>query len=172
VSKLASAKILSQGQAMQDGAQVRYDDSLDRYYLQKPTGKLWTFDRKLDMHGRKTNYWVHDTASSISVLTTTVQENLRRYTQMFEAKQLQVRLEYMNSRATVNLLNAGVLNFRVTATDVRNHTAATGAIIAEVRGKTRKMTPTAASGSYVAPRVTQVQQSLAVDIFLLRSSHF
>ena len=108
---------------MQDGAQVCYDDSLDRYYLQKATGKLWTFDRK---HGRKTNYWVHDTASSTSVITTTVQENLRRYTQrevkqMFEAKQLQVRLVYMNSRATVNLLNAGMLNSRVTATDVRNH---------------------------------------------------
>ena len=177
VSKLASANILSQGQAMQDGARVRYDDVLDRYYLQKPAGKLWAFDRKLDMHGRKTNYWVHDTVSSTSVLTTTVHENLRRYTkrevkQMFEAKQLQVRLGYMNGRATVNLLNAGVLNCSVTATDVRNHTAAAGGIIAEIRGKTRKMTSTAASGSYVAPRVTQVQQSLAVDICYIKGLAF
>ena len=87
MSKLASANILSQGQAMQDGARVRYDDVLDRYYLQKPAGKLWAFDRKSDMHGRKTNYWVHDTVSSTSVLTTTVQENLRRYTQP-EVKQM------------------------------------------------------------------------------------
>ena len=75
------------------------------------------------------------------------------------------RLGFMNSRAKVNLLNAGVLNCRVTATDVRNHTATAGAIIAEVRGKTRKMT---ASSSYVAPRVTQVQQSLAVDICFIK----
>ena len=47
--------------------------------------------------------------------------------QMFEAKQLQVRLGYMNSRVTVNLLKVGVLYCRVTATDIRNHSAAVGA---------------------------------------------
>jgi hypothetical protein len=69
-------------------------------------------------------------------------------------------------------MNAGVLNCSVTATDVRNHTAAAGGIIAELRGKTRKMTSTAASGSYVAPRVTQVQQSLAVDICYIKGLAF
>lgn len=34
------------------------------------------------------------------------------------------------------------------------------------------MTPTAASGSYVAPRITQVQQSLAVDIFFIKGLAF
>ena len=176
VSRNATANILSQGQAMQDGASVSYESTTDRYVVQKPNGKEWVFNRKLNPSGRKTNYWVHDTAHT-TVLTNTVSENLRRYTQrevkqMFEAKQLQVRLGYMNSRATVNLLNAGVLNCRVTATDVRNHTAAAGAIIAEVRGKTRKMTPPASSVSYVAPRVTQVQQSLAVDICFIKGLAF
>ena len=83
-----------------------------------------------------------------------------------------IRLGNMNSRATVNLLNAGVLNCVVTATDVRNHTAATGVIIAEVRRKTSKMTPTAASASYMAPRVTQVQQSLPVDSFFIKGLAF
>jgi hypothetical protein len=135
VSRNDTANILSQEQAMQDGASVSYESTTDRYVVQKPNGKVWVINRKLNPSGRKTNYWVHDTAQT-TVLTNTVSENLRRYTQrevkqMFEAKQLQVRLGYMNSRATVNLLNAGLLNCRVTATDVRNHTAAAGAIIAE-----------------------------------------
>ena len=176
VSRNAAANILSQGQAMQDGASVSYDAATDRYIMQKLHGKVWEFHRKLNLSGTKTNYWVHDTACSI-VLTNTVSENLRRYTQrevkqMYEARQLQIRLGYMNSRATVNLLNAGVLNCGVTATDVRNHTAAAGVIIAEVRGKTSKMTPTAASASYMAPRVTQVQQSLSVDIFFIKGLAF
>ena len=41
-----------------------------------------------------------------------------------------------------------------------------------MQGKIRKMTPTAASGSYVAPRVAQVQQSLAVDIFFIKELAF
>ena len=179
VSRYASANILSQGQAMQDGASVRYDEGGDRYLVQKLNGRVWVFGRKLNSRGGKTNYWVHDTRASViaSVLTTTVSENMRRYTQrevkqMFEAKQLQVRLGYMNSRAAVNVLNAGVLNCSVTATDVRNHEAAAGAIIAELRGKTRKLTPTAATASYVAPRVTQVQQSLGVDIFFIKKLPF
>jgi len=90
---------------------------------------------------------------------------------MFEAKQLQVRLGYMNSRATANLLKAGVL-YCSTATDVRNHTAAVGAIIAKLREKARKMTPPVSSASYVAPRVTQVQQSLAVDICFIQGLVF
>jgi len=58
-----------------------------------------------------------------------------------------------------------MLNSGVTATDA-------GALIAEVRGKTSKMTPTAASASCMAPRGTQVQQSLSVDIFFIKGLAF
>jgi len=79
VSRNATANILSQGQAMQDGASVSYESTTDRYVVQKPNGKVWVFNRKLNPSGRKTNYWVHDTAQT-TVLTNAVSENLRRYT--------------------------------------------------------------------------------------------
>ena len=39
VSWNATANILSQGQAMQDGASVSYESMTDRYVVQKPNGK-------------------------------------------------------------------------------------------------------------------------------------
>ena len=56
VSRNTTANILSQGQAMQDGASVSYESTTDRYVVQKPNVKVRVFNRKLNPSGRKTNY--------------------------------------------------------------------------------------------------------------------
>ena len=66
------------------------------------------------------------------------------------------------------MLDTGLVNCNVTKQDVRNADAIFGSSIAALKGKTHKLTSLPAS-AVVAPRVTQVQQILAVDIFFVKS---
>ena len=65
-----------------------------------------------------------------------------------------------------------MLNSSVTATDVRNAISIHGPSLAALKGKTRRMTSTAARQQIVGPRVTQVQQTLDLDIFFVKQIPF
>ena len=69
------------------------------------------------------------------------------------------------------MLDAGVTRRDVTKQDVRNADAIFKSSIAALKGKTHKLASTPAS-AVIAPRVTQVQQILAVDIFFIKQLPF
>ena len=69
------------------------------------------------------------------------------------------------------MLDAGLTHCAVTKQDVRNADAIFGSSIATLKGKTHKLTSIPAS-AVIAPRVTQVQQILAVDIFFIKTLPF
>ena len=64
-----------------------------------------------------------------------------------------------------------VTHCAVTKQDVRNADAIFGSSIAALKGKTHKL-PSILASAVIAPRVTQVQQILAVDIFFIKTLPF
>ena len=110
------------------------------------------------------------------VLVATVADNMRQYTkrevgQASNARQLIALHAHASSQATIDMLDAGVTHCDVTKQDVRNADAIFRSSIAALKGKTHKLASTPAS-ALIAPRVTQVQHILAVDIFVIKQLPF
>ena len=90
---------------------------------------------------------------------------------MDKAAQLAQRLGHATNKAVINIINFGVMNCPISTTDARNKDAGKGVFIAGLLGKTTKkksMLP----GYVLAPRVTQVQQILSVDIIFVKKVAF
>lgn len=171
----ATANILSAGQMVDTGRPFTYDPEGDAFTL-KGLARSYVFARRERRDGSKSRFYTCDFAIDGTVLVATVTDNLRRYTarevkQMGQAEQLMQRLGHMTSAATVSLLNAGVQNCAVTATDVRNKDAAKGVSVAGLMGKTKKR-QSVSPGYIIAPRVTQVQQILHIDIIFVKKVPF
>ena len=81
------------------------------------------------------------------------------------------RLAHASSQGTIGMLDTGLVNCDITKQDVRKADTIFGSSIAALKGKTHKLTSIPAS-AVVSPRVTQVQQILVVDIFLVKSLPF
>jgi hypothetical protein len=82
------------------------------------------------------------------------------------------RLSFPTSQSLVELIQSGgIMNNVVIVQDVRYADAIYGMSLQFLRGKSKKQAPTAARVS-LAPRVTQVQQSLAVDIMFIKKLPF
>jgi hypothetical protein len=77
----------------------------------------------------------------------------------------------MTSKATISLVNSGIQNCHVSATDIRNKDAAKGVSVAGLLGKTTKG-KSISPGYVLAPRVTQVQQILSIDIVFIKMIPF
>ena len=82
------------------------------------------------------------------------------------------RLGQVSPQGAIDIVNGGVLNSSVIATDVRNAISIHGTSLAALKGKTRRMTSTAARQQAVGPRVTQVQQTLDLDLFFVKQIPF
>ena len=169
----AAANILAGAEMVDSGFAVNYDP-VDDAFTVEGTHNLYRFARKLRTDGSRYRFYTCDFAEL--ALVTTVAENLRRYTarevkQMALAEQLMQRLGHMTSNATMSLLNAGVQNCPVTATDVRNKDAAKGVSVPGLLGKTKKRA-SAKAGYVLAPRVVQVQQILHIDIIFVKKVPF
>ena len=170
VGKGAACNILSACQMLDTGRTFKYDDKNDEFIIYGPS-EAYVFARRLRPDGSKTRFYTRDFA-----YVSTVAENLRRYSarevkQMDKAAQLARRLGHATSKAVIGIINSGVMNCPVSATDVRNNDAAKGVSVAGLLGKTTKkgsMSP----GYVLAPRVTQVQQILSVDIIFIKKIAF
>jgi len=77
----------------------------------------------------------------------------------------------MTRAATIGIVNSGVQNCPVTASDVRNKEAAKGVSNAGLLGKMKKM-KSVSPGYALVPRVTQVQQLLSIDIVFVKRVAF
>lgn len=166
------ANILSQGAIKDHGCTISYNDSLEEYTVVSKT-RSWVFKRKLLSNGMKSRFYTYNVNEDQgAVMIETVEGNLRRYT-VQEAKkadaavQLMARAGHMSSKAMIDVLKSGVLNCSVTPTDVRNAEAIYGRSVASLKGKTRMHAPIAAV-HVLAPRVTQVQQTMHLDLFFVK----
>ena len=172
----AAANVLSKTKLIDAGYVITYDNVLDEYRL---TGdeQFYVFSRKLSQHGKKCGHYSCDMADhSPGVYVTTVADNMRRYTKREvsdakAARELMARLGNASSKATIDMLERGVMNCSVTKEDVRRADAIFGSSVASLKGKTNKLSSSAAAVT-IAPRVTQVQQILAVDIFFIKRLPF
>lgn len=174
----AAANLLSQGQLRDRGANITYDSARDSYEV-SGAQHVWRFTRKPTGTGAGLRrFYTYDTADvQAAAMVATVAENTRRLTarevkSMTLAETFLRRMGHMSERAGIKVLNAGVLNCKTTAADVRNVLAAKGPSIAALRGKTKRRASAAASGVVLVPRVTQVQQTLHVDIFFIKGLAF
>ena len=176
------ANIVSQGRLKDAGCAIHYDDDRDEFLVLTPGSKsAWLFVRKLKTDGRtKSPYYTCDmnkADSSVAVLVDTVAENERRYTttevkKANAALQFMERLGHISPQGAIDIVNGGVLNSPVTASDVRNAISINGPSLAALKGKTPRKTSSAARPQIVGPRVTQVQQSLDLDIFFVKQLAF
>jgi hypothetical protein len=115
-------------------------------------------------------------ATLLTQIVTTVADNMRQYTkriftQAKTARQLMVRLGYASSQATFDVLDTGMSHCDVTKQDVCNADVIFWSCIPSLRGKTHKRKPTPGS-PVLTPRVTQVQQIFAVDLFFIKKLPF
>lgn len=171
----AAANILSAPEQVDRGNKVRYHENDDEYSLSSSDGEM-VFKRKFLANGRKSRHYSCD-VSTERVFIETVADNSRRYTtrevqQAKAARDLMQRLGHQSSIATIDMLkHAPPLNCVVTVGDVKNADAIFGNSIPGLKGKTRKMA-SAPAGAVIAPRVTQVQQILVVDIFFIKKIPF
>ena len=178
VAPRSVANILSHGELVDKKLKILYDSKADEFHVIDRNGTLWQFKRKLKPDGAKSRYYVFDTVRAANgcdesaILVETVADNMRNYTvrEVAQAKQavdLASRLlGHASQGAVLNILNGGVLNCRVTPTDVKNARLIFGKSVAELKGKTKRRTSTAAT-SVVAPRMVQQQQVVMVDIFFV-----
>jgi hypothetical protein len=159
-----AGSILSACQLIDTGRHYWYLPDKDEY-LARGTESDYVFTRRLKDDGTKSRFYTRGFS-----LVATIGENLRRYTarevkQIDKAEQLMQRLGHMTSAATIGIINSGVQNCSVSASDIRNKDAAKGVSVAGLVGKTKKM-KSISPGYVLAPRVTQVQQILSIDIVL------
>ena len=173
----AAANILSKTRLIDAGNAVAYDPDADVYHLHGAQ-RSYTFSRKMNKNGSRSSHYACDMAfpSEHHALVATVADNMRQYTkrevgQASKARELMARLAHASSQATIDMLDAGLIHCDVTKQDVRNADAIFGSSIAALKGKTHKLASTPAS-AVIAPRVTQVQQILAVDIFFVKNLPF
>jgi hypothetical protein len=75
------------------------------------------------------------------------------------------------SKAVIGIVNSGVMNSPVSATDVRNNDAAKDVSVAGLLGKTPKK-GSIPPGYVLAPRVTQAQQILDVGVVFIKKIDF
>jgi predicted lactoylglutathione lyase len=171
----AAANILSKARLLDAGNAVSYDQHEDVYHLQGHQ-KSYIFRRRMLTNGRRSSHYACDMTQTDHSFVTTVADNMRQYTkrevnQAKSARELMARLGHSSSQATIDMLDAGLTNCDITKQDVRNADAIFGLSIPSLRGKTHKHASTSAS-PVIAPRVTQVQQILAVDIFFVKKLPF
>ena len=166
----AAGNIISASQLIDTGRHYWYLPDTDEY-LVRGTESDYVFSRRLKDDGTKSRFYTRDFS-----FVATVEGNLRRYTareikQMSKAEQLMQRLGHMTSAATIGIINSGVQNCPVSASDIRNKDAAKGVSAAGLLGKTKKM-KSVSPGYVLAPRVTQVQQVLSIDIVFVKKIAF
>jgi hypothetical protein len=170
IGKGAACNILFACQILDTGRTSKYDEMNDKFIVSGPS-EAYVFARRLRPDGSKTRLYTRNFA-----YVATKADNLRRYSakevrQMNKAAQLAQRLGHATSKVVINIINSGVMNCPISATDVRNKDAAKGASIAGLPGKTTKkksMSP----GYVLAPRVTQMQQIPTVDIIFVKKVAF
>ena len=165
-----AANVISVAEALNRGCTVVYSSPDDVYTL-GVFGSTYLFFKKY-VGGKLSSHYTCDMTAE-NALITTVANNMRNYTprevpQARAARQLMLNLAHASSAATMDMLDSGILNCTV---DIRNADAIFGPSIPSLKGKTAKQA-SAVSPNILAPRVTQVEQVVAVVVFFVKKLQF
>ena len=170
----AAANTLSKARLIDAEHAVSYDADADVYHLDG-AHQSYTLSRKMDGNRYRSSHYACDIAASpqTGALIATIESNMRQYTKRevghaSHARKVMARLAHASSQATIDILDSGLTHCDITKQNVRNADAIFGSSIAALKGKTPKLASIPAS----APRVTQVQQILAVNIFCIKNLPF
>jgi len=178
-SNKASANVLSMADCVDNGYDIEYWAIHDHFKVTADSS-CYIFDRKFYEDGTKSKHYVADMAnypSGAEVFVQTVDENLHGFSKREvegakAARYFQVSLlGHFSTHSVIDILNSGVLNCPVTTQDVLRAERIYGAPIAALKGKMKRMSSTI-SKAILAPRVTQQQQILHVDLFYVKSIAF
>ena len=178
-SPVASANVLSMGDCVDKGYQVKYSSDTDEFIVNADV-MTYVFKRKLYQTGRKSKHYAADMDDypvSASVFVQTVSNNLTTYSKReiddsSRAREFQESvLGHFSTVDAINIINSGVQNCSITAQDVLRANLIHGPSIASLKGKTKKRV-SAIAGVTLVPRVTQVQQTLHVDLFFVKQLSF
>ncbi len=170
IGKGAACNILSACQMLDTGRTFKYEDKNDEFVVAVPS-EVYVFARRLRPDGSKTRFYTRNFAYVATVVKNLRRYSARKYRQMVKAAQLAQRLGHAMSKAVINIINSDVMNSPISTTDLRNKDAVKGVSIAGLLDKTTKKK--SMSPSYVlAPRVTQVQKILSVDIIFIKKIAF
>ena len=125
-------------------------------------------------NGRRSGHYSHTMRCPDLILVQTVADNMRRYTQREvkaaqSAVELQAKLGHPSLQRTIDAVNKGIMNCRVTANDLRNAEAIFGKSSAVIKGKTNRKASRVAATT-LAPRLVQVQ--LLVDFMFVKDHTF
>lgn len=177
----AVANILSMSQLVDCGYKVILEDNTFR--LSGDVG-VFEFCRKKLQCGLGGHYLSKFVPSieqedqldtSFSTTSVTVEDTQRRFSvrdqaQAKKAVLLKQRLGHASDQAVIDIMSK-LHNCDVSTTDVKNATLIYGPSIPALKGKTKKQSVTR-TPPILAPRVTQVQQSVSVDVFFIKGIDF
>jgi hypothetical protein len=114
--------------------------------------------------------------NNIATSLVTFRDSMRRYTkrEVTAAERAREFLRYLGHatpKAVIDMIRGGMLNCPVTETDIQHAEAIFGPSIASLKGKTVKCIPMRAT-AVLAPRVTQQEHILVLDIVFVESLSF
>jgi hypothetical protein len=176
ISNGATANIISQAAVRDAGYRIDYDFASDVYTVHGDQF-VYRFGRKRENGKISPHYSCDMFIGGQSVLVNTVEDNMQRYTKREVGKAeaarelMSERLGFATPKATIDILNAGVLNCPVTAQDVLRAVDIWGTDARSIKGKTKQKSP-AISELTPLPRVTQAEQILHADLMFIKGIPF
>jgi hypothetical protein len=184
VSRTSAANIMSEAILRDAGYNIERFQNPDEYRVHGDT-KTYVFRRRL-FSGVKSSHYSCNMSNDVvpklitdpvHAYVTTVEENKQAFTKRevkgaAAGRELMRRMAHSSKDSTIEFVEQGVKGLEVTTHDVQRGAAIWGDVsYASFKGKTKKQ-KTPASTIVVAPRVTQQQQILSVDVFFVYSMAF
>ena len=137
IGKGAACKSLSACQMLDIDRTFKYDDKNDEFVVTGPR-ESYVFARRIIPDGSKPRFYTHHFAYIATVAKTLRRYSAREVKQMHKTAQLTRHLGHATRKAIISIINSGVMNYPVSATDVRNKDSAKIVSIAGLLGKTTK----------------------------------
>ena len=167
LAEKASANILAQARLIDAGYGVRYDGVRDQYEVDTDS-KPMTFTRKVKRGGKRSPHYTHVIERAY---VETVAGNKARFTrregEAAEAgKELLSKFAHGSWKGVTDQVERGIKNLPIAGADMRRAKTIWKLTEASMKGKTNRQKQLIVTPD-LSVRVTQVQQSLAVDIMFV-----
>ena len=167
VAGRASANILAQARLVDAGYGVRYDGARDLYEVDTDSGQI-TFTRKVMRGGKLSPHYSHLIERAY---VETVTGNKARYTRREGAaaeagKDLLSKFAHGSWKGVTDQVERGIRNLPIAGADMRRAKTIWKLTEASMKGKTNRKKPLIVTPD-LGVRVTQVQQTLSVDIMFV-----
>lgn len=168
LAEKASANILAQARLIDAGYGVRYDSSLDQYEVDTDSPRPMVFTRKASRGGKRSPHYTHVIERAY---VETVAGNKARFTrregEAAEAgKNLLSKFAHGSWKRVTDQVERGIKNLPIAGADMRRAKTIWKLTEASMKGKTNRQKQLIVTPD-LSVRVTQVQQTLAVDIMFV-----